>query len=209
MGLSCLTDSTAAIVIDASTAINLNATGCAPAILKALPNRARITETVVAELEAGRRTGRRDGELIADLLGRSLLEAVRMNESQERLFKSLIIGSAVDTLDDGEAATIAVALDGRAVAIIDERKANRICAQRYPQVRTGCTIDLFAHEAVQSVLGAAALGDAIFAALQQARMRTLPRHLEWVVSMIGQDRAPLCPSLPRSVRCRPSVAKAG
>ena len=80
MGLSCLTDSTAAIVIDASTAINLNATGCAPAILKALPNRARITETVVAELEAGQRTGRRDGELIADLLGRSLLEAVRMNE---------------------------------------------------------------------------------------------------------------------------------
>ena len=51
-------------------------------------------------------------------------------------------------------------------------------------------------------VGAAGLADAVFGALQQARMRVLPQHLDWVVTLIGQDRAQVCPSLPRIVRVK-------
>jgi predicted nucleic acid-binding protein len=206
MGLSCLTESAAAIVIDTSAAINLSASGCGAAILKALPNRALIADVVVDELEGGRRTGRRDSELIAELSKGGLLEIAHMNEEQERFFESLVIGGAMDTLDDGEAATIAVALGGRAIAIVDERKASRICAQRHPELQIGCTIDLFAHNEVQGALGTAALCDAVFSALRHARMRVPSRYIEWVVGLIGRDRVGQCPSLPRAVRVRQSMA---
>ncbi len=207
MGLSCLIDSKVAIVIDASTAINLNASGHAPAILQALPNRTLVADVVVSELEEGRRTGRRDHEMIAALAKEGLLEIVQMNEKESQLFESLVIGETMDTLDDGEAATIAIASGRGAIAIIDERKANRICAQRHPEARVGCTVDLFAHDGVQSGLGAASLCDAVFSALQHARMRVPPRYIEWVTGLIGQNRVALCPSLPRKVRTRPTTAK--
>jgi predicted nucleic acid-binding protein len=202
MGLSCLTDPTASIVLDASTAINLNATGYAAAILRALPNRAVITDIALNELREDQRTGRRDGEAIADLVKSSLIAVAPLAEPQERDFESLVVGRGIDTLDDGEAATIAYAAEAGAIAVIDERKANRICAARYPQVHVGCTIDLLAHAAVEGALGAAGLADAVFDALQQARMRVLPQHLDWVVTLIGQDRAQVCPSLPRIVRVK-------
>jgi predicted nucleic acid-binding protein len=205
MGLSCLIDSTASIVLDASTAINLNATGCAGPILRALPNKAVITDITLNELSEDQRTGRCDAELIAALKKSGLIAVVPLSEPQERYFESLVVGGGLDTLDDGEAATIAYAAEAGAIAMIDERKANRICAARYPQVRIGCTIDLFAHSDVESSLGAISVADAVFAALQQARMRVLPHHLDWVVTLIGQDRAQQCPSLPRIVRVRGGV----
>jgi predicted nucleic acid-binding protein len=202
MGLSCLTDHTVSIVLDASTAINLNATGCAARILRALPNRAVITDIAMNELTQDQRTGRRDGELITALMKSGLIAIVPLSEPQERHFESLVVGRGIDTLDDGEAATIAYAAEAEAVAMIDERKANRICAARYPQVRVGCTIDLLAQSAVEGALGAAGLADAVLGALQKARMRVMPQHLDWVVTLIGQDRAQVCLSLPRSVRVK-------
>ncbi|MBG0797022.1 hypothetical protein IYX23_04850 [Methylocystis sp. L43] len=200
MGLSCLTDSTAVIVMDASTAINVNATGYAAQILRALPNRIAITEVVMAELAEDRRSGRRDSELIAELQIVGLIEVAPLSESQERHFESLVIGRGVDTLDDGEAATIAYAAETGATALIDERKAKRICDERYPMMRVGCTVDLLAHASVKMSLGVTGLADAVFAALLQARMRVLPHYIDWVIELIGQERARQCLSLPRTAR---------
>jgi hypothetical protein len=58
---------------------------------------------------------------------------------------------------------------------------------------------------VEASLGQSALRDAVFAALQHARMRVLPQHIEWVVRLIGQDRARECPSLPRTIRMKGSL----
>lgn len=207
MGLSCLTDSSAAIVIDASTAINLNASGHAAAILKALPNRVLVADVVVAELDGDRRSGRRDGELMTELAKEGLVEIAQMDDREAQIFEALVIGETIDTLDDGEAATIAVAATRGAVAIIDERKASRICTQRHPDLRIGCTIDVFAHDGVQNGLGAAALCDAVFSALQHARMRVPASFIEWVAGLIGQERVRLCASLPREIRARHPTAK--
>jgi predicted nucleic acid-binding protein len=200
MGLSCLVDPDIPVVLDASAAINLNASGFAEAVLRALPNRTVIAEIVMSELTGDHRTGRRDAEMIAALMESQLIAIVRLSEVQERHFEMLVVGPAVETLDDGEAATIAYAAESDAVAILDDRKAIRICALRYPQMPIGSTVDLFSHPSVIGTLGKASLAEAVFAALQHARMRVLPHHMDWVIALIGQERVRMCPSLPKAAR---------
>lgn len=195
-----LTDHAAPAVIDTSTAINLIATGYAAEILKALPNRVLAVDAIPAELEEGRRRGRKDADLLKELMAVRLVEIVTLNDGATEIFEQLVIGPAAMTLDDGEAATIAYALEYGGIAIIDERKATRICAGRFPTLGTGCTVDLLAHPHVVHALGRERLTEAVLSALRLARMRVLPHHIGWVVELIGTDEAASCVSLPRSIR---------
>lgn len=65
-----------------------------------------------------------------------------------------------------------------------------------------CTLDVLIHHDVQRQLGSDLLSDAVFRALRDGRMGVMPHYVEWVVALIGEERAALCPSLPR--RARPS-----
>jgi predicted nucleic acid-binding protein len=185
MGSStALIDPAAPLVADASTIINLVASGSAEAVIAALPNRFVVVDVVPRELEI-----------------------VALPDEAASWFEELVVGSAVETLDDGEAATIACALALGGTALIDERKATRICAERFPQLRVACTVDLLTHPIIQERLGLALLADAVFRALRDGRMGVAPRHLEWVLGLIGEERAALCESLPRRVRTGPSVSR--
>lgn len=197
---SCITDPNALLVADASVAINLNATGCAAQILHALPNRIVITAIAADEVRDDRQNGRRDAELLAKLADDGLIEIVHLSEAAEIVFGRLVIGPAIETLDDGEAATIAHASEHGGIALIDERKANRICGQRFAELRVASTIDVLANGGVQVGLARQELGNAVFNALRQARMRVLPHHCDWVTSLIGPERTSVCDSLPRSFR---------
>ena len=197
---SCLNDLTLPVVADTSVIINLNASGCAEAILDALPNRFLVVSEVRLELEEDRHTGRNDAAALTDLVASGRVEIAQLGDSGIQHFSDLGTGSASQTLDDGEAATIAYALEHGAVALIDERKANRICTERFPALVTGSTVDLLAQGNVQAALGHDRLAEAVFHALRHGRMRVLPHHVPWVVDLIGQTRAARCPSLPRSVR---------
>ncbi len=199
---SSLNDPTTLIVADTSVAINLNATGFAASILEALPNRFAVVEEVALELENGRCHGRNDADALNTLVAAGRVDIVRLGNPGLEYFTSLVSGSAAETLDDGEAATIAYALDHGATALIDERKANRICAERYDTLVTGCTIDVLSHDEVRAALGQSRLADGVFDALYHGRMRVPPKHLNWVVNLIGHERAAQCASLPRSVRPR-------
>ena len=130
------------------------------------------------------------------------VEIVRLGNDGMRHFDGLVSGPAADTLDDGEAATIAYALEHCATAIIDERKANKICAERFGTLSTGCTIDLLAHSEIETALGRKGLADGVFNALYYGRMRVPAGHVDWVVNLVGQDRIKKCCSLPRSIRVR-------
>ena len=200
MGPSCLSDRTASIIGDASTVINLNATGCAAAILRAVPNRFFIMDVVLDELREDVRSGRNDAQLVSQLVGEGLVTVADLGSLKNGDFERLVSGSTAATLDDGEAATIAYASEYRMTALIDERKANHIGRTQYPHLLIGATVDLLALDCVEGALGATALANAAYAALQGARMRVLPRHLDWIVKLIGQHRAALCESLPRRVR---------
>jgi predicted nucleic acid-binding protein len=197
-----LVDPAALLVADASTVINLNATGCAEAILRALPNHVAVVDAVPGELELGRRQGRRNSDLLNALVAAGLVSIVKLDDSSNRYFEDLVVGNAAMTLDDGEAASIAYAVQHTAIVIIDEKKANRICRERFPALRVSSTVDVLAQAEVEGALGRKELAHALLNALQVARMNVLPQHVEWVVSIIGAEQAMLCRSLPRSVRIR-------
>lgn len=197
---TALTDPAARLVADASTVINLIATGGAGKILAALPNRIVVVDVVPGELETGRTRGRKACDRLEELTSSGTIDVVALGGDGLTYFEQLVVGPAAETLDDGEAATIAYALTHEATALIDERKAARICRERFPALRLACSIDVFMHGDVQTRLGPALLADAVFRALQEGKMRVLAEHLAWVVGLIGEERAALCPSLPRRAR---------
>jgi predicted nucleic acid-binding protein len=201
MGLpSCLTDPSKLVVADTSVAINLNATGYAADILKSLPNRMVITNVAYGELEKGHNDVRRNMEIIAELSKQGLIDIVSLGDLAGTLFATLVSGPTAETLDDGESATIAYAVENGGIPLIDEKKATRICEERFSSLSLACTVDVLAHESVQAVLGRDNLSHAVFNALTQARMRVLPHHNEWIISLIGRERAQSCNSLSRSLR---------
>lgn len=204
-----LTDPTSTIVADASAAISITASAHAGRILSAIPNRLIVSDLVVSELESGGLKGRTNAEQLGDLVKGDLVEVVTMGDKAEIFFEELVIGSARNTLDDGEAATIACALELGGIPLIDERKARRICDQRHPSLSYGCTVDIFAHPEVGKALGNADLAIAVLNALKEARMRVLPHHLDWVVNLVGPENAAECNSLPRAVRMQAQTAQFG
>lgn len=188
------------MVIDASVVINLNATGCAVEILDAFPNPFAVTDVALEELAKGERSGHRDSHHLRQLVNRGVVDLESLGTSGQATFSSLVSGSAIATLDDGEAATIARAIEAREIAVIDERKARNICESRYPHLTVISTADLLIDNIVRDALGQNRQVDAIVSALQGARMRVPPSRVERVVDIIGNERALICNSLPKSVR---------
>jgi predicted nucleic acid-binding protein len=190
----------AVVVADTSVVINLNATERAADILRSLPFGVMVTEIVAGEISNDRRTGRHDAELLDALTRAGHVKMVPLDEAALEIFSQLVIGPARETLDDGEASTIAYAAHHGIAPVIDERKGLKICSLRFPSLQPKCTVDLLAEPAVMRALGRRAMGDAIFLALRNARMRVAPSHITWVVEQIGLDRAKICLSLPKAAR---------
>ena len=188
------------LVADASLWIALAATVCAAEIVVAMARPVIITDMVRNELERGRPKGRGTADAVATLIASGHVKAVRLSEPALEIYASLVIGRASETLDDGEAATIAMAtaLDG--AAVIDERKARRIAEGRFLAMELRCTAELLLSPQMISALGKARCADALFAALRDTRLRVPSRFLDVVAEAIGQDRMRNCPSLPARTR---------
>ena len=202
---SNLTDAHAVLVADASVIISVNATGNGKQIIEALAKRVVVVDIVASELEDGRQKKRNDADLLNKLVDGGQVEIVELDPAGGTYFEQLVVGPAQSTLDDGEAGTIAHAVAINGVALIDERKANRICAEQFPTLRIASTVDIFLHPNVQAELGKDGVADAVFNALCNGRMRVLPRHVSWIVDLIGVERAQLCTSLPRAARSERGV----
>jgi hypothetical protein len=78
------------------------------------------------------------------------------------------------------------------VAVIDERKAMRICAERYATVRLASSVEVVLHPLVERALGRDSLADAVYRAMRLGRMRGVARHVDLVVALIGPARATEC-----------------
>lgn len=197
---NCLIDSEAPMLADTSVVINLDATGYFGRILDALPNRLLVSEIVEHEVRLGEIDGAHEKSGILEIIACGQVDVVALAGEGLRRFRSLTSGRAVETLGDGEAATIACALELGAIALIDERKGLRISAEKFPSLVTATTLDTLAHPRVQAGLGVERLTEAVFNALTRARMRVPQQYYRWVVDLIGADNARKCNSLPRWVR---------
>ncbi|MBX9576418.1 MAG: hypothetical protein K2X07_12355 [Caulobacteraceae bacterium] len=187
-------------VADASVWINLAATGCADRILGLYDGSLEITRTALTELERGRDKGRHAADHVAVWLHLGLMQVVDLDPQDEDVFLSLLAGDAAQTLDDGEAATLVYAERAGVVAYIDERKATSLAAVRFPGLVVASTIDLLLTPGVRAGLGEAGLGDALYGALVDARMRVAAHHVAEVIACIGRERVEMCTSLPAVVR---------
>jgi predicted nucleic acid-binding protein len=188
---SCLADARGDLILDTSVIINLSASGVAAEVLGALPHRRWMVDMAAAEVRRDSRNGRSDVDVLSGLTAQGSVNIVTLDQAGLHVFESLVVA-----LDDGEAATIAAAVRQQAVAVIDERKARRICAEEFPDIAHATSIDVFSHPAVVQILGANRLADAVHAALKQARMSVRPDQRDWIIELIGNERAAECSSIP-------------
>jgi predicted nucleic acid-binding protein len=192
-------DAAMPIILDASAVINLNGSGAATEILSALRRDFIVAQDVYDELKRGASNGRRDFEALENLIGQDVVRRQDISALGIDLFESLTIGPSAMTLDDGEAATIALAFELSGVVVIDEDKGRRLAQQTAAGVPLLSSVELFCNPIVERAL-ASNLADAVFSALQQSRMQVLSSHHAWIIKLLGPERASLCRSLPRSVR---------
>lgn len=190
---SCLVDVSADLILDASVFINLSASGVAKDILRLLPQRSHMVDVAVSEVRVDSKTGRSDSQILQELLNPSMLGILQLDENGLAFFERLVLA-----LDDGEAATIAAAASRCSVVVVDERKARRICSEEFPETFQASTVDIFAHPSIGQELGRNKLADAVHAALRQARMHVRSDQRDWVVDLIGVDKAAECRSIPRA-----------
>lgn len=189
----------AVLVADASIVINLNASGRAPEIIRALPHRVVVTGNAVTELEAGERNGHGDARQLHDLIGAGLVGRIEIGGIGAPIYESLIDGSARLTLDDGEAATIACAVEAGAFALLDERKARSLCTASFAALPLGCTAEMLLHPAVAAALASKHV-TTIVRTLQMGRMRVPPEFVGGLAALIGPEHAAACTSLPKAAR---------
>jgi predicted nucleic acid-binding protein len=201
---SCLTDEDKQLALDSSVIINLLATGSAAHILRALAVPVFIAESVVDEIGRGQRN---ELNALNELIGGQLVRVPELSEVALQTFANLVSGNASVSLGDGEAATIAIALAMGCSAIIDEKKATKLAAQRYARLRLATTVDVLSHPVVMSVLGRTTVAEATLKSLRDARMQVREHQFDWVADLIGADGITECPSLRRLARQRETMRK--
>jgi predicted nucleic acid-binding protein len=184
------------IVADASVLINLNATGHFETIVRASVCTFQVTQNAFDELKRGSRNGHADASAVEALTQIGLITVVALINTAEPVYRSLIEGPASETLDDGEAATIAQAHAISGVALIDEKKASRLCVGRFPDLTLRSTAELLLDNRISAALGALH-ADAVLMALTGARMNVHPEHLDATRRLIGDENASRCRSLPQ------------
>ena len=187
------------MVADTSAVINLVSSGFATEIITSVTNEFVVPENVLSELNSGREKGHSHATQLEILIKKSIISILGIEGEVQSDLERLIIGPLRKTIGDGEAATIATAVEQDGCAIIDDRKARRICNQRFPALKFCGTIDIFRHPSVRNMLGDVTLADAVFSSLIEARMDVIG-HDNWVIDLIGVDRASKCTSLARSTR---------
>ena len=192
---SSLTDNLTPLVLDTSVLINVHASRRGDRILDALPNEVLVPEIVASELEhEASKTKAAGRQFIQHLVVTRRVRLVALNDSEHRLFGSLVSGSA--SLGDGEAATIAVGVRRHYLPVVDERKGRHRAEACLSGKHPGWSIDLLRHPRVVAALGTRGAADAVYLALRDGRMRIAEADCDIVVSLIGVRRALECNSLP-------------
>lgn len=191
---SSLTNERRPLVLDTSVLINLHASTYGEQILDAVPNAILIPRVVANELE--RETSRRNGEhsFLFDLIQSGAVTLADLTEEEFDEFSALTSGSP--SLDDGEAATIAVTKIRGLRCLIDEKKGRARAMISMIQEEPAWSLDLMRHPQVVEALGSMQSVEALYLALRDGRMRVHGDHCNHVVDLIGPERALDCRSLP-------------
>ncbi len=188
------------VVLDASVIINLLATGIVSELVEILNIPVIAEANALGEVRRNPIDGSPASAVLEPLVERAALRRETMAERSSSVFFSLTGAKPPDDLNDGEASTLAHALDIGGCAAIDERKATRIAGERFPTLVLCSTLDIFCHEPIVEALGTNRLRQAVFSALKLARMRVPIEFEPWVRDLLEPDQIAQCSSLKRRWR---------
>lgn len=188
------------LVADASVWINLAASGRLEDVLSALSVPVGVPLIALQELKRGQVRGYDAFAQVDRLVQSGLVTALNLESEDEALFLELVSGETAETLDDGEAATLALSVRLKAVAAIDERKATTLANNRFKDLVVRSTTELMFDALPHDDQGGGPLADALFGALKGARMRVPQQLQSRVAEVLGPDRIKDCASLPASLR---------
>lgn len=168
--------------------INLAATGSPERIVAALPNPVVVTDDVRRELAQGAEKGHEAGKKLQSLIESGVVGPAKLGEAGKEIRESLVAGEILRALDDGEASVMAHAAEIGGAAMIDEKKARRICEESFPWVATVTTVDLLLDERIERAPGKEGQGDVVYNALRKAHMNISGEIEGRVVELIGKSR---------------------
>jgi predicted nucleic acid-binding protein len=191
---SSLAEDRSPLVIDTSVLINLHACTYGERVLTIIPNEIVVPDIVAGELEHETSRLRGQQSFLRDLVARGNVIISSMTDAEWELFANLSCGAP--SLDDGEAATIAIAACRGFRAVLDERKGRARATELISGQGPSWSLDLLRHPSVVQSLGECKVADAVYLALRDGRMRIPAERGDEVVALIGQARALECPSLP-------------
>lgn len=182
----------ATLILDASTLLNLYATGRLREVAGSGPYRFAVAEYVLNE-EAlfVWELGPEDVEPqqvpldLSWLIEDGLLEVLRLDTSEEM---ATFVDFAI-SIDDGEAITAALALHRDSALATDDRKARRVIAEQAPSVDLASTLDLLSNWVEVAHVSAAELRSVFEAMISSASYvpgRRNP-HFDWWHEVMRQD----------------------
>jgi predicted nucleic acid-binding protein len=191
---SSLIDDPQPLVLDTSVVINLHACSYGERILIAIPNDILVPKIVAGELE--HETSRKNGEqsFLHGLAASGKVTLANMTDEEYELFHQLTSGPS--SLDDGEAATIAIAATRHFIPVIDEKKGRARASALIETLEPGWSLDLLRHPLVVASLGDQVAIDALYLALRHGRMRIPSDRAEYIIGLIGQECSNDCTCLP-------------
>lgn len=189
------------LVLDASAVINLLGSGAGSEILAALPYQSVIADRVQREMLYHPIKGLDVADAIDDWVAAGHLSRLALSEGMLAHYLEIAGLPPPHHLDDGEAASIAVAEAMQATVVIDERRGRRVVEELFPALRLQSSAGLFQVVAESRGMDKTRLAEALFLALDRSRMRVVPEGLiDWVIATIGKGRAAQCRSLPKRFR---------
>jgi predicted nucleic acid-binding protein len=177
--------------VDASVLINFLGSGIPDKLVKAFDTKLLVAEQVFREVINDPSKQVKPQLWLEKLQSQNLIEIVTL--STDALSTYLELGSD-ERLDDGEAATIAVAIHHGAIAVIDEKPARRVYVSRYPHSKLSSTVELFHDLNEQGAMPKDVIQKVLFDSLRISRMRVIPEMVDWVVDIIGVEKAKECSS---------------
>jgi len=186
--LSLLDNPELVCVIDTSVIVNLHACGDGKQVLTSLPHSVLMAQIAAEELKPG--TDER--AFLDDLISSDLIEITNLTDLEFELFEKLI-----STLDDGESATISIAINRQIYPFIDERKGRARASTLQPSLDPGWSLELLRHPKVVLDLGHPRATDVVYLALKEGRMRIPAERADEVINLIGEERARECLCLPK------------
>jgi predicted nucleic acid-binding protein len=190
------------VIADASVLINFLGTEIVGTLLAYLKRPLVMAEEAMGEVKRHPFPG---ANLAADL-GRlresGLVQVVQLGAIGRAHFYELTADDLMGGWDDGEAATIALAVErgDTSVVVLDEKKAARVLAERWPGRALTHSVMLLAQAQIRGSLSSTEFAKACCCALQHARMRVPAEAVEWMVDVIGSEQARTFTTLAKMLR---------